>query len=235
MGTSGMGQNARVRKKLLVAYVAALHVALVVAVVKTDLVERVQVRLGLLPAPAWTGLVGMRDVLAKQDETVPNGAVIFLGDSITQALATAAVAPLSVNFGISGQRTDQLLASMDSYRSLSRAATVVVAIGVNDIRHGRADGIEQRYRAILAKIPDTSTVVMSSVTPLAGVDVAPVVEAARRACAESLRCTFVDASHLPADALMPDGVHLSPRGYTAWIELLRAGLRHHTTVTPRAA
>jgi lysophospholipase L1-like esterase len=224
-----------VKKKLALAYVAALHVALAVALAKTDLIERVQVRLGMRAPAEWSGLVSMRVVLAAQDATVPDGAVIFLGDSITQALATAAVAPLSVNFGISGQRSDQLNASMDSYRSLSRAGAVVVAIGVNDIRQGRSDGIEHRYRAILGKIPPSVPVVMSSVTPIRGVDVSQVVEAGRRACSERPLCRFVDASIIPADALMTDGVHLSPRGYTAWIELLRAGLRHHTTVTPRAA
>ena len=39
------------------------------------------------------------------DSLVPVGATVFIGDSITQGLATSAVVPLSVNYGIGGDTT----------------------------------------------------------------------------------------------------------------------------------
>lgn len=206
-------------------YLIAVHVAFVALLVSANVPQRIAVRLGLLDEPDWPGIALMREVHRAQDATVPAGAVIFLGDSITQGLATAAVAPLSVNFGISGQRSDQLLQSMDGYRSMTRASAVVLMIGTNDLLHGRERGLGERYRAILAKIPPAVPVVMNGVPPMARLDVRPAVEAARTACAQRPGCFFVDAYSAMAErpGMLSDGVHLTPAGYAVWISLLRAG------------
>src|SRR6478736_3871224 len=99
--------------------------------VKTTIIVVYLIALHILLAVAWLGsarntqrqpedipfITMMRGVHEWMDASVPAGATIFLGDSITMALATAAVAPYSVNYGISWQRSDQLIKSMDIYQS----------------------------------------------------------------------------------------------------------------------
>ena len=180
----------------------------------------------------------MRGVHTWMDASVPAGATIFLGDSITMALATAAVAPYSVNYGISWQRSDQLIKSMDIYKSIARASRVFVMVGTNDVLEGREADIQSRYQTILAKIPANIEVVMSSIPPVGDVvingrkiddkTVGNVVTIAKTVCEADKRCRFVNTYEaLSTDGnptqgvLLPDQIHLSPKGYQLWIEELR--------------
>lgn len=209
----------------LMLYLLGLHVILGFLLLKTDALDRVSVRFGFKDAPPAPIIATMREVHRQMDASVPDGATIFLGDSITMALATAAVAPNAVNYGIGYQRSDELIESMRRYESMQRAARVVVAIGTNDVLQGRADGIESRYAAILAAIPPHVPVVMSSPPPLAEHSTEGVGDAAKRACAVRSGCTFVDSSTVGTSGLLPDGVHLAPQGYRRWIAALRDGVR----------
>jgi hypothetical protein len=57
------------------------------------------------------------------DPSVPGGVAIFLADSITQSLATSAVVPYSINYGIGSHTSEQMLQELPAYQSLRRAAT----------------------------------------------------------------------------------------------------------------
>jgi len=174
---------------------------------------------------------------ARMDAAVPDGAVLFLGDSHTCMLVTAAVAPNSVNFGINGLTSEQLLENMPIYRSMERARAVCIMVGTNDLLSGHAEGLKQRYAAILAQVPARVPVIFCSVPPLTNrpergfPDVDQKARAAalalRDVCAEDRRCRFVDVHALLDDApgtLTADGVHLSEAGCAVWIEALRSAL-----------
>ena len=200
---------------------------------------QIGVALGAEPSPEEVPFLSkMRGVHAWMDESVPAGATIFIGDSITMALATAAVAPYSVNYGISWQRSDQLIKSMDIYESILRSSRVFVMVGTNDVLEGREVGIQSRYQAILAKIPANVEVVMSSIPPVGDVvingrkidekNVRAVVAFAKTVCEADKRCRFVNTYEaLSTDGkptqgvLLPDQIHLSTKGYQLWIEALR--------------
>ena len=200
---------------------------------------QIGVALGAEPSPEEVPFISMmRGVHAWMDESVPAGATIFIGDSITMALATAAVAPYSVNYGISWQRSDQLIQSMDIYKSMARSSRVFVMVGTNDVLEGREVGIQSRYQAILAKIPANVEVVMSSIPPVGDVvingrkidekNVRAVVAFAKTVCEADKRCRFVNTYEaLSTDGkptqgvLLPDQIHLSTKGYQLWIEALR--------------
>lgn len=196
----------------------ALHAAFAYLVLKDDVPARIAVRLGILTTPDWPGVELIQETHRKLDGLVPAGSAIFLGDSITEGLDTSSVVAASINYGIGGQRSDQLLKAMPVYTSMDRASVVVITIGTNDVLQGRTKGIEQRYRAILSSVPPRVRVVLSAPPPMPDRDVQPVVTAARAACMEDRRCTFVDVP--PLDLL--DGVHPSPTGYSTWAGLLRA-------------
>jgi len=224
----------------MVVYLLILHALVAVVLTQPDLVPRIGGLRALIhpkpPEEEWFIPI-VREVHRQMDPSVPAGATLFLGDSITMCLSTAAVTAHGVNYGIGWQRSDQLLESMDIYHSLERAARVVVTIGTNDLLQGRATGIESRYRAILAKIPARTEVVLSSIPPLANTafpgrqidpgQVHEVVASAKTVCAADRRCRFVDAYQaltaqgrpLPG-VLLADAIHLSPKGYGLWIDAL---------------
>ena len=232
-------------KRIAVAYLVAVHVLLVTAIAKTDLVPRVAARLNLTK-PQMPGempeedsiIPTLRTIHKQMDSSVPAGVTIFLGDSITMALATAALAPRTVNYGIGSQRSDQLLKSMDLYKSIERASRVVIMIGTNDLLQGREEGIESRYRAILEKIPGDTQIIMNSVPPLDNpmfyghqvedASVRKVVASAKAACGNDPRCRFVNtydaltSNSLPAPGvLLADKIHLAREGYRLWIEAMQ--------------
>lgn len=173
------------------------------------------------------------------DELVPENSVVFLGDSITQGLATAAVAPYTINYGIGGEDATQLLEAIPSYRSLTRASAVVLAIGINDLGHGKKEGLKDRYRRIADAIPLEKTLIWSSVMPAksAKISSADIVETNRTIktmCEERRNCIFVDTWSFLADAnglmisryFLDDGVHLTPDGYRQWISALKQAMYH---------
>jgi hypothetical protein len=225
-------------------YLTLLHATLIVAVLKTDLVRRAAVKLGLTDrdfSEKASMIPRMRELHRRMDPTVPTGATIFLGDGITMAVATAAIAPHAVNYGIGSQRSDQLIESMELYDSINRAERVVITIGTNDVLQGREAGIESRYRAILGKVPPGVDVVLSSIPPIgitkfAGRIIEPstvraVADSAAAACRADRRCRFADTHNALssggrplAGVLSEDGRHLTPMGSAMWIDQIRKAI-----------
>jgi len=219
------------KRQLIFVYLIALHLAVGWILFKTDVWERAAAKAGFATSPEQSFIPAIREIHKQMDASVPAGATIFLGDSITMALATAAVAPHAVNFGIASQRSDHLLESMGLYKSLQRAGAVVISIGVNDLLQNREPGIEHRYREILQAVPSSVLVVMNSVTPITQVPESRQIaarDAARQACLARPGCRFVDAFELLSAAsgsLLPDGVHVAAAGYALWIPAMQKALR----------
>jgi lysophospholipase L1-like esterase len=221
------------KKKIAwMCYVVVLHLAVLAAAFNSSMLRRAAYDIGIAPEPEDSRVKWMRQVHQRMDAVVPDGAVIFLGDSITQSLATAAVTPLSVNYAIGGQRSDELLESMRQYSAISRSSAVVIMIGTNDILEDKAVDFEARYREILTSVPAGIPVYFNSIPPIAwneksGSAVDEANRASRAACANDNRCIYVDvwagltAAGTPLDGMLqPDGVHLRPAAYARWIDLL---------------
>lgn len=173
------------------------------------------------------------------DGSVPEGAVLFIGDSITQGLCVVAVHGLAVNYGIGSDTTLGVLERLPVYRSMERAAAVVIAIGVNDLRRRDNNAILENYKKIMAAVPADVPLLFSAVLPL---DDRNKPEEGKRnerirelnrgleaLCASEDRCIFLDSTPSLVDDtgnLDPahhtgDGVHLNTAGYTLWIRDLR--------------
>jgi lysophospholipase L1-like esterase len=223
-------------------YLLAVHVAAAAMALHFGVMDRLAIRAGLIAPPTDAAATAahasrLERVHIPRDLQAPAGSIVFLGDSHTEALLESNIAPQAVNHGVSGQTSDQLLATLGRYPSLAHAAVVVITTGTNDLMQGRERGIGDRYRAILAGIPSGVPVVMSSVPPNTAHDARPLVEAARATCAAHKHCTFVNlfaALDGRDDVLQPDGAHLLPRGYAIWTERLQHALAHVTTPSRRA-
>ena len=175
------------------------------------------------------------------DGNVPDGAVLFIGDSITQGLCVAAVCERAVNYGIGSDTTVGVLERLPAYGSMERAAAVVMAIGVNDLSRRENEAILENYSRIIATIPATVPVLFSAVLPLderverisegRNARIRLLNAGLKTLCEEHTRCRFVDATQALADdtgSLSPayhvgDGVHLNTLGYTQWIDKLSEG------------
>lgn len=166
------------------------------------------------------------------DGSTPAGAVAFLGASSIQGLNAAAVRACTVNFGIGGETAGQLVDRIGDYRSLDRAAAIVVMTGLNDVLRGRGAMLEDSYRRLLSALPADRTVLLSSIQHLSpghrlADAVASANAAARRACASRNGCTYVDLHGAMAGRTglwERDGTHLNAAGYALWSELLRDSL-----------
>ena len=178
----------------------------------------------------------------RMDSSVPEGAILFIGDSITQGLCVAAVCERGVNYGIGSDTTVGVLQRLPRYTSISRASAVALAIGVNDLRRRDNNAILEHMEQIISAITEHAPLVVSAVLPLdERVEAVGIERNARIAalnkrlavlCDEYAGCVFVDASprlvdeggNLSTKYHVGDGVHPNTAGYAIWGEALRNAL-----------
>lgn len=180
----------------------------------------------------------------RMDGNVPDGAVVFIGDSLTQGLCTDAVACPSVNYGIGSDTTVGVLMRLPHYRSLLRASALVLEIGPNDMNRRDNGQIIENYRRILEAVPPSVPVVCSAILPVnerltwlreEGVNarIRGFNALLKALCSENPRWVFVDPTsrlvdaegNLSARLQVGDGVHLNSDGNRIWIEELRTAVQ----------
>lgn len=123
------------QRKAIYGYVIILHLLVVLMLFKSDFIQRVEAKLGVDQSEPEISLFykSMVDYHKRMDGSIPDGAVIFIGDSITQGLATSAISHAGVNLGIGLDTTAGVLNRLQFYKSIDRSKAVVLAIGVNDL------------------------------------------------------------------------------------------------------
>lgn len=183
----------------------------------------------------------MRAYHQRIDPLVPEGATLFIGDSLTQGLATSAVSASSVNYGIGADTTFGVLQRLPKYTSILSAKAIVMAIGVNDLVWRPLPEIVENYRQILLLLPKTAHIVVSAVLPVD--ENRPFVAYSNQKIFElnahlkvlsayHANAIYIDAGQSLMDELgnlkdeyhRGDGVHLSEAGYRIWIARLKQGL-----------
>lgn len=185
------------------------------------------------------------------DACVPDGAVIFVGDSFVQGLCVTEVAKDGINFGIGNDTTEGVLARLPVYTSLMRARSVVFVVGDNDLRQGRSEAeVVANYKKIIAQVPKPTPIFFGSLLPCVEkpefVNINRGIESLNRSlkeiCAADSRCHLVDLvpafsderGCLRRELAEDDGVHLNGVGYRLCIQKMREALENsgnafHTT------
>ena len=245
------------KKRFFVTYLIFLHLFVGLVLVKSNFISRVETKINRMttnPPTLRHAAASIPRIKAKSssmlsyhkrmDGNVPNGAVIFIGDSITQGLCVSAVVPLSVNYGIGGDTSDGVLKRLPEYKSLDRASVIVIAIGVNDMGRSRNEDILTNYRAIIQNIPEKVPVVFSAVLPIdqngkkhlprRNQRIRRLNEELKKLCATSARLFFVDAGPLLIDKdgnisdefQDGDNIHLNSMGNSIWIRELKKTIRN---------
>jgi lysophospholipase L1-like esterase len=228
-------------KWVTVSYLIVLHVVSAVFIV-TDFIPKVKANMGLgvtvelTPNPHVPNMIRYHQWM---DDSVPDMAAIFLGDSITQGLATAAIAPYAVNYGIGGENTTQFIDAIPTYRSLERSSVIFLEIGINDIiEQGRKIGLNDRYQKIMKILPNKIPLVWSAVMPIKrrGILLSDIIDAnnmIKALCEKRGNCIYVDTWKFLTDMkgqminhlFLDDGAHLSSEGYKAWIAALKQAMQ----------
>ena len=231
-------------RKLGVAYLLVLHVLLALVLAKSNFIEKVGYKLGVFTSPELPAYYDQTTTHHfRMDGNVPDGATLFIGDSITQGLATSAIANVSVNYGIGGDTTLGVLNRIGKYNSLTRADAVVLAIGFNDLGRRSNEEIVNNYKNILDSLPKNIPVVVSAILPvdesvwqvkLQNKKILEVNALLHGLVREYGNVSFLDAGSLLRDSNnnlksnfhVGDGVHLSSDGYQIWIRELKRALNN---------
>ena len=170
-------------------------------------------------------------------------ATVFLGDSLTAEGNWAALfpaVPQVLNFGISGDTTDDVLARLGEVID-GKPGLVLLLIGTNDLLRGQpvdatADRIAEivsrlrggspATRLILQTLPPVNTTLdpgLRGFAPAASAlndRLATLASSGGLQLVDVARALANDLGELPAP-LSYDGLHLLPAGYTVWAERLR--------------
>jgi lysophospholipase L1-like esterase len=236
------------KKRIAIIYLIGIHLLLALVLLKSDFLDRMQAKLGIQESGLSTEITQhfhrMLRYHKRMDGNVPDGSVVFIGDSITQGLCVSAVACPSVNYGIGSDTTLGVLQRLPDYRSIDRASAVVLAIGINDMKRRSNEEIIENYQSIVGKIPKTTPIVFSAVLPLdeesreewqgRNQDRTKRLNSSIQRLADTdSRVFFVDAGPLLVDASGNladkfhdgDGVHLNSQGNAIWINALQDGIQ----------
>lgn len=227
------------RRYCFVAYFVAVHLLLAAVVWRSSFVQRAWSHAAAYIEPT-TEITDLQRATVEYhkriDGNVPDGSIVFIGDSLTVGLCTSAVACPSVNYGIGSDATAGVLNRLPAYQSLAKASAVVLAIGVNDLSRRDVDEFAANYRKILDEIPGSVPVICSAILPVddsltksefkKNARIREFNEAIERAAHGEI---FVDAGKQLADSSgnllaeyhIGDGLHLNSKGNAVWIEALK--------------
>ena len=224
------------KKQISTIYIVCVHLLL-------GVVQRVREKINFVIA--HTDNISFFNIIlsyhSRMDDNVPDGAVVFIGDSITQALCVSAIAPVSVNYGIGGDTTFGVLQRLPTYRSIFRASAVVFAVGINEMNYRSNDKILCNYSTIAESVPKNIPVIFSAVLPtdesVCKKDISNDCIKALNADLEAITLElenlfFVNAGPLLIDSQgnladefhVGDGLHLNPKGNIILIRELQKAI-----------
>jgi len=233
---------------LFIVYLLLFHLFVGIVIVKTDILVRIQNKLGFTTeqeemTPFYYAMVEFH---SRVDANTPDHSIIFLGDSLIQGLAISSIASPSINFGIGNDTTWGLIQRIPYYSSISKSKAIVIAIGVNDLIRRNNKEIINNYKKIATLIPDHIPIVFSAILPidealLDTVDfnkrIRDVNNELKKLCDDNQRLYFINITNqlTRADGLLSekfhigDGIHLNALGNAVWIDGLKEGLLNATS------
>jgi lysophospholipase L1-like esterase len=229
-------------RRLAVAYVVGLHLAIGALVVKTDFLTRLNHR--LIEAAGTAEFDGgyrrWATAFARSDAYARPGALVFLGDSILRDLDTSSIARHTLNMAIPGDTTARLLDRVRTYQSVKTARGVVIGVGVNDLYYRSIPEALANYRKIMDEVPKGTPMMVVPPLPVderaettfRNGDIRRFGAAVAALCGERPGCHFVDPSPRLIDDtgnLAPanhdgDGIHLSNVGHDAYWKVINAAV-----------
>ena len=173
-------------------------------------------------------------------KSVPELPILFLGDSLTEAMPITNITDRGVNYGISQDTTYGLKLRVEDYPHLANAEAIFICIGINDFWRGRDnEGILKNIKAIIQQLPNDKPVFLNGLLPVDEVERwigwpkrIQLLNQKLAGLAEQQGVYFIDAhpkmaeanGFLKASYHNGDGVHLSEQGYKVWTDIIREAM-----------
>ncbi len=231
------------KKIFSILYVLSIHTLLIVALVKNDFIQKVEIKLGMTE-PSSTNHSYYMDALgwnfANRSNTIIDGdGLVFVGDSITNGLSVETIFG-AVNYGISGDSVKNAKKRVKKYSHLENK-TIVVALGVNDILREN-DKIVSDYSSLIENLPNSSLVLVSSILPIDELRLERYSKTKKtnnqinelNAQLQNIASKFSNAHYIDSAKYMRDtsgclfenfhngdGLHLNTEGYGMWVKGLK--------------
>lgn len=189
--------------RTLIVYLVLVHVVLGVGVVR-KIIQYTHPE----PLPSERYISTRRQFLKVVDQSKPRGSIVFLGDSLTESLATSNI-PNSVNYGIGYSTTKDINERIGDY-DWTDVRMLVLMVGTNDALLGKEPEV--------LNLPDVP-VLWYAAPPNARASVDKMNEGFRTQCAKHPKCRFVEIT-----GSTYDGVHLNKTGNDAWLHSVKTSL-----------
>lgn len=177
------------------------------------------------------------------DKEVPEGAILFFGDSIIEFMNISDGTDKSANFGITCDTIPRLTNRIIYYQSIKTASKIFINIGVNDILFYKPISSEKdyytyTYKQLISKLPKKTSVFFISILPVnenqgdhlkgRNKNISTVNTILKKLCEANPNLNYIgdlglaDSTGNLSMKYSTDGLHLSPAGYDILIKKLMA-------------
>lgn len=179
--------------------------------------QRLRGRFGEVSRHQFHDHQDVRQFMIKAALSGLNQPIVIIGDSITEMARLPEMIgdkPV-VNAGIGGASVEDLQVIAPKLFEGVKPSLIVVALGANnDVAE-----IGKDYAGLLLTLKKFSPRLLAVAVPAP--DGARLKNARIKAAAADEGVTFVDPS-IPAESMLPDGIHLNATGYRAWMPAIVA-------------
>ncbi len=232
----------RLFSALLLIYLFILHLVLISVLIKPDLAYILAIKLKLNPDNERVShyITSMNTMHARVDQNTSPNAFIFIGDSLVQGLSVTSIHPVAVNFGIGHDTVNGVLKRSSNYQSLKDASSVIISVGINDLRKNTVKNIIANYKVMLQKLSRIPSIYIHEVLPidskvlgaelqkkiiLFNEDLFKITKDFDNITLLESSSKFIDLNgDLKPSLHLGDGLHLNKKGYDIWIQQLRQQL-----------
>jgi lysophospholipase L1-like esterase len=228
------------RKTIIyVIYFVGLHVFIFISLLRPDLLLWFSFKVGIYKSHTELSeyYSTMVTTQLRVDGCVPNGSILFFGDSITQGLCVNAITEKGINFGIGRDSTSSLANRIGKYKSIRKASAIVITIGTNDIRTLSDEDILTSYRLILSELPNNIPIIINAIFPVGAsikkenlkakitklnIELKKLSSFMKNSYFMNTGLKMIDHNgNLKSEYHIGDGIHLNSAGYGIWIDDLK--------------
>jgi len=228
--------------KVVSLYLLILHFVLIIIVFTPNLAAKISKAMGK-EHPNNSVIYNYQSnktMLSRVERNLNKNTTLFIGDSLTQGMAVNSIVPYAVNFGIGHDTIDGALERVRSYKSLNKVATVIIAVGTNDLRKLSLKTALSRYKVLLNELKKLKRVYIHEVLPIdakiLGIELQNKIALFNQelfyltqefASIHYLRASgalFDSNRSLKTTLHLGDGLHLNEKGYDIWINQLKKQL-----------
>lgn len=218
---------------------------------KTNLVQRVGVRIGLFEAkpmdnPNYWCIQGWTNTLEKMNLDFD---VVFFGNSITRGSSFHEYFTNTsiCNLGFPGDNLDGMMLRVDQIKAVNPKKVFIMA-GINGLNLQTVEVFKDKYERLVKAIKEAnpySTLYLQSILPVNN-SIAPKYVCSNekivtandtiKSIANRNGCVYIDVHQLYVQngemnpSLSRDGVHLLPESYDAWANLLKPYIEENYTM-----